>query len=1285
MSQKILRTMQDDLKEVKDTKTGRGFFRKSEPAEKDKSAQKPLPTQVTVSTATGKTKKSAQSIPAETEKGNFTDMKHDLERKSFDVSMSPLPQNKKKDDKSSDFFAKLQNKIAKKKKELQEQPPVQAEPKIEKATQLIEEIKKADPIKKGEEEVEPKKILEKDSDAAKTENDKTEEEVLSQIKKQEEARHLAVQKAAEAVKEQEADTDKGGEENEKENVLSQIKEQEEVRRQEVQKAAEAVKEQEALRQEEMKKAQETLKMQEIKITNILREVSDSMNQEESVAEQSKKEMEEIRVKVLEEAKKNKEDILSQIRRQEEVRRQEVQKAQEELKKQEALRAQEAKMAQQALKEEDAKRAKESERLRTAIASQEAEIANLIKRTANPLNKEELIEEMRSKILEEEKKNKEDLLAQMKAQEAQLADFMRQVSDTLNKNIPKKEELEQDIIAKIKAEEEKTKQDILMQFKAEQAKREEEARKLQDTIQEKDTQIANLVKGISESLQEEFDEGEAKEKLIAEMQTKIATLEEEKIEKENALEQVKEAAKKKAEEEIKREAEQKLAEEEERLKQEKAAEEAAEAERQREEQEKQREKEEQRAIEEEKEKEAAEEERREEEEIQKLRKEEEERIEQEKSAQKAAEEEEERIEQEEAAKKAAEEERLKQEETERLQKEEEEAQAAEEEEEERMKEEAAQKAIEEEKSQTVTATTIPEQEETPETEEIKADTQENQSNQPMDAEIPKEVETDPDETFWNALRQERGIDTEKSEGANIKEIKPSQDTSIKPTTAPQEVQPKEEVKPPEVPLATVHDDDITELIKKVSNSMETPGKNSPEKPQETTKPDKDRDLKDLLSRMSKNLQKEKIALAEKNINPAAKLGPAAADYLDKHPEAAQTNIEPPSDNTKNPKAASAANNYWQNLQSTETESAISPQQRIVGGTNYGTSPYEQPAADALPNDNSLAMPEEVKNAQMRIQDRRKMQSDYANPENRLIYGRQEYYSTTHKAIKPKTRMENLEGLDGVLKEEELELSDEEEKKRLKKNIVSKYGIKLFQFPWMRVIVITIMFLAIIGGSLALILPKLNTPGTKELAPVVVGKSISEIDKKISSTAFAKQGQVTTLNFFDANLDPWKQFNNGDIVRLSLTYDNQDLMLSRSEALKSVLGEDNADNIPDDFMDVTSPEYNILVFKEGGSLRLALVFKFTASEEEELKDIMSSWEKTNTKSKKIYTVMKNLFVNSRIIEQDSLTFQPAIYNGTELKFINLPDSDTSMDYFIYEGYIVFTSSKDHTFQLIDKLKS
>jgi hypothetical protein len=67
------------------------------------------------------------------------------------------------------------------------------------------------------------------------------------------------------------------------------------------------------------------------------------------------------------------------------------------------------------------------------------------------------------------------------------------------------------------------------------------------------------------------------------------------------------------------------------------------------------------------------------------------------------------------------------------------------------------------------------------------------------------------------------------------------------------------------------------------------------------------------------------------------------------------------------------------------------------------------------------------------------------------------------------------------------------------------------------------------------------------------------------------------------------------------------------------------------------------------------------------------------------MKNLFVNSRIIEQESLTFQPAIYNGTELKFINLPDSDTSMDYFIYEGYIVFTSSKDHTFQLIDKLKS
>ncbi|MFA6336282.1 MAG: hypothetical protein WCX48_12180, partial [Bacteroidales bacterium] len=235
---------------------------------------------------------------------------------------------------------------------------------------------------------------------------------------------------------------------------------------------------------------------------------------------------------------------------------------------------------------------------------------------------------------------------------------------------------------------------------------------------------------------------------------------------------------------------------------------------------------------------------------------------------------------------------------------------------------------------------------------------------------------------------------------------------------------------------------------------------------------------------------------------------------------------------------------------------------------------------------------------------------------------------------------------------------------------------------------IVFLAIIGGFLTVILPKLksaqNTATTEKSTTIVAGKSITDIDKKIIAASSVKQSQVMTLNYFDANLDPWKSFSDGDIVRLNITYNDQDVMLSREEALKTILGESNASNIPDDFINAISPEYNILVFKDDGYLRLGLVFKYTASKEEEFKDIMSSWAGTNTQSKKIYSVMKNIFVNSRIIEQDTTAFQPAIYNGVELKFVNLPDSDTSMDYFLYEGYVIFTSSKDHTFQMIDLLK-
>jgi len=1314
MSQKILRTMQDDLKEISETKKRKGLFRKSEPAEKDAAALQPQPQNVNASITAPKTKTPAQAIPAKTEKENFSDIKSNLEKKGFNVSMPPRPLDNKKTEAEKGFFAKLQQslirrkkvppilraskpeeeeldkKIEEKKKEIEtlsteEKPVVAAQP--QKVTdvfhteslkkdeegfdtsaarrEFLENLKRAE-IKKAAQDLTNAKeesraeLIKKEEAARKAEEERMRQEE-EELKRQEEAKKAEEERRREKeatkrlqeemrlrqemedqIKMEEAKKNileevRKERDKIKEDILAQIKKQEESRLQEIQRAEEELRRQELLREQEERKAKEMLKAQEIKISNILREVSSSLSNGEAQSEKEKKALvEEIRAKLLEEAEKNKQDILAQIRKQEEERNKELNKAKEELKKQEALRAQEAKLAQQALRQENERREKESLRLKQSIEVQQAAIADLIRRTANPLKKEELLEEIRTKILEEEKKNNDAILEQIKQQEVQLTKLMNEISESLRKEEAiQKKKIEEEIIAKIKLEDEKTRQDLYSQFSMQTAQKEADIKKLQKTIQEKDAQISNLVKGIAESLQEEEEKGEAKEKLIEEMRLKIAALEEEKKQYQKELSQMENDVKKQIEEAARKAAE------EERMRQEEARKNA---------------------------------------EMERLKREKE-RLQQEEA----------RLRQEAGLEPVPESENTEIPETQQrentqedeLKQEEEAARKAEEE---RMRQEEAKKAEEEAKK----------------AEEIETDKTETSTESAPQPE--KKEETDSSEAFWNALRQSRNKKTDISgSAASTKDNNPIQD-DLAQNTAPSQPAPLPKQTATETPKASAQDEDIKDLIKRVSRSMETsgtPNTTVQEKPENTTKPDKDRELKDLLSRMSQTIKKEKTTPTPKPVAEEAEEtdeeptdeepirdvihGPQPEEYLKKNLKTglAASNIS--YDRVRIPGTDNNDKNYWEKIHNTIKEPAISPQQRLMGGTNNAPSPYDVGEPKIAPlNQNNLAMSEEVKTAQQRIMERRQMRTSYTSPENRLIHGGQEFYSTMHKTIKPAMRPASLEGLEDILNAEPIEISEEEEKKRLKQSIISKYGIKLFKFPWLRVILISIIFLSIIGGTLIIVLPKLNQVSTKELEPVIVGESIAEIDRLISAEAFAKESEVTTLNYFDANVKPWKSFDNGEIIRLNINYNDQEILASREKALKAILGESNASNIPDNFMDIISPEYNILVFKENNTLRLALVFKYDRSKEEELKDAMSSWETTNTKSKKIYSVMKNLFVNSRIVEGDNPAFQPAMYNGTELRFVNLPDSDTSMDYFLYEGFVAFTSSKDHAFQLIDLLK-
>ena len=1307
MSQKILRTMQDDLKEIKNIKMGKGLFKKTVPKKeeaKEEPAKQPSPAPTNASAAP-KTKTPAPQVPATPAKENFSDIKNDLEKKGFNVSIAPLSKGKtpivsekKKEDASKDFFAKLQEKIAKKKQELQKEEPVRP-------AEVRKELPKAIPVMPAA----PKPVEKPKVDPKELERQQVKNEILTEIRSE-------VQKEKDKLRD---------------DILAQIKQQEELRKTEILKAQEELKKQEALRADEAKKAQEAIKAQEEKVSHMLKEVTDSLSKEEAEMEESKKAMvEEMRNKIIEEEGRSREQILSEIGKQEELRKAEIAKAQEELKKQEELRAQEIRMSQEALKAEDAKRAQEAQTLNEAIRKQEAEINELVKQLSHAPSKEDLIEAMRAKILEEEKRNREDILRQMKIQEAELSGFIKEISSNLQERSAREEEFQESvldkiqegdkrtegtILARIQDEEEKTKDAILStiqeedrktkdtilariqagdqetkdaimaEVKAQEGDREEEVSALRAEIQDKDAQISNLLKGIADSLEEESDRSEAKEKLIGEMRAKIAELEKEKEDKEDQIKkirnimgvkteeteekpdlerEVKEMEEEKAqqeEERLKLKIEEARQQEEERLRQEEEARREAEEKARLETEEKLRQEEIERTAREAEERRAAEEERirQEEEERQRIAEEEVRQAEEEKKRQQ--EEEERKIQ--EAIQKAAEEEKLRQEEE---------------------KQKAARQAAEEalgmteEIPQPEKDSAISEEEIKPDEEPPVQDAKDDETiepDQPQDdeaEETPQEERKATDEDFWSALRKKRT-------GPEKKVSREAQTNSPEDENAAQE---KEAGDP--------QDEDMKNLIQKISRSMDAPVKNAATAPEASVKPDKDKELKDLLSRMSKNMKKEETQ--EKNAEDSDVSDAQSEDPAKQNP----TRILNPEDDPRNfrpsPAAmAKAGTTYWEKLHNTMKESAISPAQRIMGGTSIAVSPYDNPETQAVndnatPPDNSeLVMPSEVRTAQQRIQERRQtVYPSYVNPENRLIDGKQEFYSTVHKTIKPKMQIESLEGLDTILKDEEISLSEEEEKRRLKQNIVSKYKIKLFSFPWARVIVIGLLFLSIVGGTLMVVLPKFKTQ-KQELAPVTVGNSITDIDRKITAEAFAKQSQVSSMNFFDANLDPWKSFNNGTIIRLNIDYDNQDLMLSREEALKTVLGENNTENMPKDFLNAISSEYNILVFKGNGSIRLGLVFQYNSSKQDEFKDIMTDWENTSTKSKKMYSVMKNLFVNSRIIEEEGAAFQPAMYNGTELRFQNLPDSDTSMDYFLYEGYVVFASSKDHTFQMIDLLRS
>jgi len=77
-------------------------------------------------------------------------------------------------------------------------------------------------------------------------------------------------------------------------------------------------------------------------------------------------------------------------------------------------------------------------------------------------------------------------------------------------------------------------------------------------------------------------------------------------------------------------------------------------------------------------------------------------------------------------------------------------------------------------------------------------------------------------------------------------------------------------------------------------------------------------------------------------------------------------------------------------------------------------------------------------------------------------------------------------------------------------------------------------------------------------------------------------------------------------------------------------------------------------------------------------LNNWEKT------IVVDMKSFFFKNEELKLATEDFQDNIYNETAIRYLNLPDSNLTIDYAIINNNLLITTSKESMYALIDALK-
>jgi hypothetical protein len=307
------------------------------------------------------------------------------------------------------------------------------------------------------------------------------------------------------------------------------------------------------------------------------------------------------------------------------------------------------------------------------------------------------------------------------------------------------------------------------------------------------------------------------------------------------------------------------------------------------------------------------------------------------------------------------------------------------------------------------------------------------------------------------------------------------------------------------------------------------------------------------------------------------------------------------------------------------------------------------------------------------------NNYQSPENRLIFGKQERYSSVSKRIRLKEKsddMENLKNVGGV-KDGQKIISEDEKYKKLKNRVIKKYNIKLFLLPWKKIILVSVV-LIISTGAIYYVLIKKLTPPPVEPPIIVAGIEIEDFAKIKSEVEFTKDN-IVKIGFKENKINKEFRLNAGAEELKVVIKHNGNIILPR-DAMESI--KINTNDFPDEFWETITKSYNIFALKaKKDSFKFAIAVE--SNNITSLLKTMRTWEKESVDKKKVFNVFEPIFTDSEIEESLNQPFKSANYKQVYIRYINLPDQNTSFDYFANGDTLIITASKENVFRMIDIL--